>query len=256
MLFSEHTYIGVDLTPGKKNIQYAAIDEQLELLALSHGDLSQVQTFLRSQQQATLAVHGPARPNQSILTDAERRDQYLIPLGKGRPGNMRVAEYALRKNHLPTYRTPSQTEDAPPWMQNSFKFFSMLKEAGFQPYQKEQSLQRKYVEVIPEASFFAWLNGKALPANTLHGRMQRQLVLYDLGLKIADPMTYFEEITRFRILQGILPKDLIYSSPAQTALAAAYMAWLVEKEPDSIALVGIPDEGQIAVLSNLINQGN
>ena len=254
MLFSEHTYIGVDLTPGKKNIQYAAIDDNLELLSLSHGDFAQVQTFLRSQQQATLAVHGPSRPNQRILTDAERRDQYLIPLGKGRPGNMRVAEYTLRKRKLPTYRTPSQIEDAPPWMQNSFKFFSMLNEAGFQPYQKEQSLQRKYVEVIPEVSFYAWLDGKALPAKTLHGRMQRQLVLYNLGLKIADPMTYFEEITRFRILQGILPQDLVYSSPTQTALAAAYMAWLVENEPESITLVGIPDEGQIAVLANLINQ--
>jgi len=254
MLFSEVTYVGVDFSPGKKNIQYAAIDDQLELLALGQGDLGHLQTFLGSLQKATLAIHGPSNPNQRILTDAERRDQYLIPLGKGRPGNMRVAEYTLRQHHLPTYRTPAHPEDAPAWMQTSFKFFSQLEAAGFQPYQQEQTLHRKYVEVIPEISFHAWLKGKVLPANTLHGRMQRQLTLYDLGLKIADPMTYFEEITRFRILQGILPKDLIYSAPAQTALAAAYMAWLLEKEPDTLHLVGIPEEGQIAVLAELINK--
>ena len=254
MLFSDHTYVGVDLSPGKKNIQYAAMDDQLELLALAQGDLSQLQTFLHSLQNVTLAIHGPSGPNQRILTDAQRRDQYLIPLGKGRPGNMRVAEYTLRQQGLPTYRTPAQDEVAPAWMQTSFKFFSQLKESGFQLYKQEQPLQRKFVEVIPETSFHDWLKGKILPANTLHGRMQRQIALYDLGLKIADPMAYFEEITRFRILQGILPKDMVYSAPAQTALAAAYMAWLVEKKPNAITLVGIPEEGQIAVLSELIKK--
>ena len=256
MLFSENTFIGVDLSPGKKNIQYAAIDDQLELLALAQGDLNHLLTFLRNQQQATLAIHGPARLNQRILKDAERREQYLIPLGKGRPGNMRVAEYTLRQHRLPTYRTPALAADAPPWMQTSFKLYSALREAGYQPFNPEQPLQRKYVEVIPEISFHAWLNGKVLPANTLHGRMQRQLVLYEHGLKVADPMTYFEEITRFRILQGILPKDLVYSAPAQTALAAAYMAWLLEKQPNTLTLVGIPEEGQITILENLIHKAD
>jgi hypothetical protein len=254
MLFSQHTYIGVDLSPGKKNIQYAAIDDQLELLALAQGDLNQLLTFLHSQQQATLAIHGPARLNQSIMTDSQRREEYLIPLGKGRPGNMRVAEYTLRQHHLPTYRTPARMEDAPNWMLASFKLYNVLQEAGFHPYNPEQPLQRKYIEVIPEISFNTWLNGKVLPANTLHGRMQRQLVLYELGLKVADPMTFFEEVTRFRILQGILPSDLIYAAPAQTALAAAYLAWQIDKQPGTLTLVGIPEEGQIAVPKTLVHK--
>ncbi len=254
MLFSEITFIGVDLTPGKKRLQYAAIDENLELLTLAQGDLNQVLTFLHSQQQVALAINGPAGPNHRIMTDAEQREQYLIPLGKGRPGNMRVAEYILRKNHLPTHRTPAEIEDAPSWMQTSFKLYRTLPDAGYLPYQSEQPLQRKYIEVNPESCFNAWLDGKALPANTLHGRMQRQMILYEMGLKIPDPMTYFEEITRFRILQGILPKDVVYSAPSQNALAAAYMAWLLEKQPDTLTLVGIPEEGQIAILKNLIQK--
>jgi len=139
-------------------------------------------------------------------------------------------------------------------MQTSFKLYSLLPEAGYHPYNPEQPLQRTYMEVIPETCFVAWLDGKILPANTLHGRMQRQMVLYEQGLKVADPMTYFEEITRYRILQGILPKDIIYPSNALTALTAAYMAWLAAKQPKSLELVGIPEEGQIAVLVKLINQ--
>ncbi|HSG26056.1 MAG TPA: DUF429 domain-containing protein [Anaerolineales bacterium] len=254
MLFSECSYIGVDLSSGKKTIQYAAIDDQLELLALAQGDLNHLLTFLRSQQQAALAIHGPARPNQGILIDAERREEYLIPMSKGRPGNMRVAEYALRKQHLPTYRTPANSAEAPSWMQTSFKLYSLLPEAGYHPYKSEQPLQRTYMEVIPETCFVAWLEGKILPASTLHGRMQRQMVLYEEGLKVADPMTYFEEITRYRILQGILPKDIIYPTNALTALTAAYMAWVATKQPGSIAMVGIPEEGQIAVLDKLINR--
>ena len=254
MLFSECSYIGVDLSPGKKNIQYAVIDDQLDLLAMAQGDLNQLLTFLRSQQQAVLAIHGPARPNQGILMDAERREEYLIPMSKGRPGNMRVAEYALRKQQLPTYRTPAQATEAPSWMQTSFKLYSLLPEAGYQPYNPEQPLQRIYMEVIPETCFVAWLEGKILPASTVHGRMQRQLILYEEGLKVADPMTYFEEITRYRILQGILPKDIIYPTNALTALTAAYMGWLAAKQPKSLAMVGIPEEGQIAVLEKLINR--
>ena len=254
MLFSECSYIGVDLSPGKKNIQYAVIDDQLDLLAMAQGDLNQLLTFLRSQQQAVLAIHGPARPNQGILMDAERREEYLIPMSKGRPGNMRVAEYSLRKQRLPTYRTPAQSTEAPSWMQTSFKLYSLLPEAGYQPFNPEQPLQRIYMEVIPETCFVAWLEGKILPASTVHGRMQRQLILYEEGLKVADPMTYFEEITRYRILQGILPKDIIYPTNALTALTAAYMGWLAAKQPKSLAMVGIPEEGQIAVLEKLINR--
>jgi hypothetical protein len=67
-------------------------------------------------------------------------------------------------------------------------------------------------------------------------------------------MSFFEEITRFRLLQGILPKDIVYSAPAQTALAAAYMAWLAETQPNTLTLVGVPDEGQITLLANSIHK--
>ena len=65
-------------------------------------------------------------------------------------------------------------------------------------------------------------------------------------------MTFFEEVTRFRILQGALPQDQIYTPPQLSALAAAYLAWQSQRQPESLAYVGIAKEGQVAVPAMLI----
>lgn len=252
MLFSTDAYIGIDLALGKKTIHYAALDAKLELISLGQGDLKSVMTFLAAQHQAVVGVHGPARPNLGILTDAERRNQLPIPFGKGRPGNMRVAEYELRQNQQQVYRTPNSVEDAPGWMQTSFKLYARLQEIHFTPFQADTSSTRQVVEVIPELGYRSWVEGNLLPANTLPGRIQRQLVLYDRGVDVKDPMAFFEEITRFRIRQGLMPEDVIYPASTLSALASAYMAWQAGNEPDQLALLGVAEEGQIAAPRKLI----
>ena len=252
MLFASIAYIGVDPAPGKRAIHYAALGPDLELLARGQGDLNTLLTFLSGQQQAVVAIHGPMQPNHQIITDADRREQYLIPMSKGRPGNMRVAEYTLRQHDLPVFQTPAKTADAPQWMQTSFQLYEKLNKAGFQPRQPEQAAPLQYLEVIPELGYRAWLENVLLPANTLLGRLQRQLALYNLGLEIPDPMTFFEEVTRFRILQGTLTQDLVYTPAQLSALAAAYLAWQSQRQPEGLAYVGIPTEGQIALPARLI----
>jgi hypothetical protein len=253
MLFSPQAYIGVDLTKGKKTIFYAAMDASLDLIARTQGDFNSVMTFLAGQQQAVIGIHGPARPNMGILVNSERRTRYLIQMGKGRPGNMRVAEYTLRKNKLNVYRTPEQPEDASAWMQTSFKFYARLSEIDYQEYQPESVNTKQFIEVIPEHGFRSWTDGKMLPANTLYGRIQRQLILYEQGLNVPDPMTFFEEVTRFRIKQGILPEEMVFPAPSLSALAAALMAFQAEKDPEQFTLVGIPEESQICVPKNLVH---
>ena len=44
-------------------------------------------------------------------------------------------------------------------------------------------------------------------------------------------MNFFEEVTRFRILQGQLPNDQVYSTAMIAALAAAYLAWQTKNNP-------------------------
>jgi hypothetical protein len=246
MLFSTDAYIGIELAQGKKTIHYAALEAKLGLISIGQGDLKSVMTFLAAQHQAVVGIHGPARPNLGIMTDTERRNQLPIPFGKGRPGNMRVAEYELRQKQQQVYRTPDSIEDAPGWMQTSFKLYDRLKELHFEPFQADTPAARRVVEVIPELGYRSWIEGNLLTANTLPGRIQRQLVLYDRGVDVKDPMEFFEEITRFRIRQGVMPEDVIYPASTLSALAAAYMAWQAGNEPDKLSLLGVAEEGQIA----------
>lgn len=252
MLFSPIAYIGVDPTPGKRTIHYAALSPQLELLARGQGNLNAVLAFIGGHQQAVIAIHGPMQPNQQILTDADRREKLLIPMGKGRPGNMRVAEYALRQHHLPVYQTPAKDADAPQWMRTSFKLYAKMQKNGFQPWAAGEDRPFQFLETLPELAYRHWLPGEILPVNTLHGRIQRQLALYDLDLQIPDPMDFFQEITRFRLLQGTLPLDLVYSPATLSALAAAHIAWQTAHQPEALTAVGIPQEGQITLPAGLI----
>ncbi len=64
------------------------------------------------------------------------------------------------------------------------------------------------------------------PRQSLEGRLQRGLILYDEGLQIPDPMEFFEEITRYKLLQGVLPNEYIYTSRQLEALMMAYISWM------------------------------
>lgn len=247
MLFSGELYIGIDLTRGEKSICYSALNEDLETITLSQGDYQSLLAYLGGQQNAVLGIYGPARPNLNIMVDAERRSQFLVEMGKGRPGNMRVAEYFLKQHKLPTYQTPNTEQSAPDWMQTSFKLTKHLHKIGYQIYAPGDQADQQFVEVLPEVGFCAWIEGEVLPRKTFHGRMQRQLVLYEFGVRLPDPMGFFEEVTRYKILQGMLPEKLVMSAGILSSLAAAYLAWQARHEPENITLVGLEQEGRIAV---------
>jgi hypothetical protein len=77
--------------------------------------------------------------------------------------------------------------------------------------------------------------------------LQRQLVLYERGVRLKDAMNFFEEITRFRLLKGILPVEQIYTAEMLDVLAAAYTAWLAGHHPERLTHVGEAEEGQITL---------
>jgi hypothetical protein len=83
------------------------------------------------------------------------------------------------------------------------------------------------------------------PKPTLEGRLQRQSILFDKGLRIRDAMEFFEEITRFKLIKGILPTDVLYSPEQLDMLVAAYTAWLAANRPDEVTRVGDKSEGQM-----------
>ena len=77
--------------------------------------------------------------------------------------------------------------------------------------------------------------------------MQRELLLYELGLRIQDPMIFFEEITRHKLMNGLLPFELVYSPAQLDAMVAAYTAWQITQKPAEIIRLGHQLEGFITL---------
>jgi hypothetical protein len=77
--------------------------------------------------------------------------------------------------------------------------------------------------------------------------LQRQLALYEQELGIKDPMDFFEEITRHRLLMGVLPTEFIYNADQLDAMVAAFTAYLAASHPGRVIRIGDKQEGQITL---------
>ena len=248
MLFNETTFIGIDPTAGKRPMAYAALDRDLCPLALGEGDLDKVAAFVGGQQAAFVAINAPRLPNQGIMKRPEVRES-LKPVPKpGRWEGFRVAEYLLYQRKIRIPRTKANPKNCPVWMQVGFELFKRIGELGYKPYQTPDA-PCQVLEVYPYAAYTVLLNGIPFPKNSLEGRLQRQLLLHNQGLDIPDPMRVFEEITRYRLLQGILPLDDLYSARELDALVAAFTAWVAATSPEGVTILGAAEEGQIVLPS-------
>lgn len=127
-----------------------------------------------------------------------------------------------------------------------FNLYESLTNLEYKGFPAENST-RQWQESQSETFFYALLGAIPFEANSLEGRIQRQLALYDRDLPVSDPMTFFEEVTRYRLLHSILPTEKIFSPPELTALAMAYVSWLSIHQPQDLTHLGSPEEGQITV---------
>jgi hypothetical protein len=114
-------------------------------------------------------------------------------------------------------------------------FKKKIIQTGFKPYSGKNDLKQLIVTNAQDC-FRALIGQKALPRRTLEGRLQRSAVLYEQGLQITDPIEVFEEITRYKLMQGILPLENIYSSKELDVLMAAYLAWMAVNRPGQVVL--------------------
>jgi len=229
---------------------YAAVDQDLRLIALDEGELDEIAAFVGGQKAAFVAVSSPRRPNQGLMKKEEIRNQ-LKPVPKpGRWLGYRVAEYQLRQRQIHIMRTCSDQQKCPNWMRRGFEVYRKLESLGCRDYEAPESqpsrgVVSKMMEVYPHGIYTALLGLVPFPKNSLEGRLQRQLVLHNQGLDIPDPMRIFEEITRYRILKGTLSLEGLYDAPQLDALAAAYTAWVAATTPGQVSIFGHPKEGQI-----------
>lgn len=236
--------LGIDLAASRRPFTYVALDDDLHLLVIGQGGLQEVLAFVAGQNYAIVAVNAPARLNQGQMALEENRQQFEPPPPPGRWNDLRQVEYELHLKGVAIFRTPAQMADCPEWMQQGFALYQHLHSWGYQPY-AEEGAPLQWLEVPAEAAYWALLGQPPLEARSLEGRLQRQLILYDHGLPVADPMGYFEEITRFRLLKGSLPLDGIYTPPELNAWVNAYTAWLAATHSQRLQSLGAAEEGSI-----------
>jgi len=246
MLFSKATFLGLDPTAGEKPFVYAALDQERRLLALAQGSIDDVLAFAAGQQHCLAAVCAPPRPNQGVMRREEVRRTLAVPPHPGRWENFRLAEYLLRQHNLSIPRTPADEEACPNWMRMGFKLHRRLEACGYCAYPDDQA-PRQVLEVYPYACYAVLLDGLPLPKHTLEGRLQRQLVLHELKLEVPDPMDFFEEVTRHRLLKGILPMEMLFTPGELDALVAAYTAWLAAYHAEQVTCLGDAAEGQVVL---------
>jgi hypothetical protein len=119
-------------------------------------------------------------------------------------------------------------------------------EAVFKPYLTSNA-PRQWVETNPVECFRSLAGQTLLPRRSLGGQLQRALILYEQGLQIADPMDFFEEITRHHVLAGAMPTELLYSASELDAFAAASVAWMLINKPVQVDLTKDLGKGMIVI---------
>jgi len=114
---------------------------------------------------------------------------------------------------------------------------NQISEAGFKPF-PEKEYPKQWFETNAQDCYREWIGQNPLPRRSFEGRLQRALTLYDQGVRLEDPMEIFEEITRYKLLQGKFRLDTIYASRELDALASAYLAWMSFNRPERIVVKG------------------
>ncbi len=245
MMIKTDTFVGVTYSRLARQFFYAALDGELNLLTLGKGSLQDCAAYLAGLSAAWVGGNMPSHFSQGLLTTEEikHRQASLFP---GRPAQMRMAEFELLCRGVPVQHTPVADQRCPAWLKQGFAFYKELAELGYQLYPQAEA-ERQWMETSSEAVFQALLPESRFAAGTLEGRLQRQLALAQAGLNLPDPMEFFEEVTRHRLMHGILPFDKVYAQSELDGLAAAYTCWLAARHESRVTLLGVVQEGQIVI---------
>ena len=245
MVAADTVYIGINPVSSRKDYFYAILDQDLNLLEMQAADGDMLISRLAEQHSGVVAVNAPSGVNRGVLraslaaADPSGDHQF-------RGVDIRLAEYVLRQKGIKVSGTPSREELCPGWIQSGFRLYEELSKLGYQSFPSEQAAL-SWIETHPYACFCVLLEAAPFPQPTLEGRLQRQLVLHEKGVRINDPMEFFEEITRFKLLNGILPLDTIFTFEQLDVLVAAYTAWTVDTQMNAFSLIGDAAEGRMAL---------
>jgi predicted nuclease with RNAse H fold len=235
-------FIGVDPTSGRTSFTYAALDRELHVLAISDGEIDDVISFIGGQLSAIVAINAPSGLNRGLVGRKMKKEAATDHVVRG--AQMRLAEYELRQRGIAVSGTPSTLAACPSWMQTGFSLYRKLEKMGFAKY-SEKDVPYQLLETHPHACYCALTGTIPQPKPSLEGRLQRQLALYENDVRVKDPMDFFEEITRHKMLKGIWPVEVLQLPEQLDALVAAFTAWRVWKKPEKTSSLGEAREGRI-----------
>jgi hypothetical protein len=236
MTNAEPVFIGIDPAQKGKTISYAALDGAGQILFKGSSDLEQVIAFVAEQAEARIAINAPASLNRGIVSSSGITNKYR---------QSRQAEFDLYQQGIPVPRTPAVVEKAPAWMRKGFSLYQRLEEMGYQSSENGQPNGKSYLETQVDGCCAFWIQATLFKPGTVESRIQRQLLLVQRKVRVKDPMLFFEEITRFKLLHGILPIEHIYALGELNALICAEMARISCQSPQDVIRLGSAQEGLI-----------
>lgn len=238
-------YLGIDTTAGRRPFTYALLNERLAIQDCGEGRFDEMVDLVTGRRPDVVAVDAPQGPNHGLMARPDVRRRYGLPADGRGWRDCKVCEYELRRHGIGLYLTPGDPARAPAWMQTGFRLYAALRALGYPIWRPGAAGERALLEVHPHGCFTVLLGRRPLRKDTLEGRLQRQLVLYDEGLDVPDPMGAVEELTPHHLRAGTLTFPGLRTHDELDALAAAYTACLADQRPEHVTAVGDPGEGQI-----------
>jgi hypothetical protein len=237
-------YIGLDINSRSPYYSALAIDTKLTPLFELSGNWEELLGSLKEYERIIVAINTPTMVNKGFLTQSH--------IKKHKPGkwpDVRRIEYELEEYGAPIYHTPKKKSNLLAVQQHGFLLIQNLVEAGFKQY--GEASEKVFLEVPAETAFWSLETKPLYAADSFIGQIQRQLMLLELGINLPDPMDFFEEITRFKLLTGKVSLEMILETPRLNTWINAYTALLIEQNPSRVARFGYPQEGFLYLPSHL-----
>jgi hypothetical protein len=236
------TFVGIDVQAALKPFYYTALNADLETIACGHGRMADVLAYLAGQTSAVIAVNGPIWAPQAVTVSSQGDlfggQQNTID------GSHRWVDSVLSTRGYPIIFVPSAWKKAPVWMERSLELAAEMKRLGY-VVSGNPAAARLFFETNTDAAYHQITGNSPYDSRSLEGRLQRQLILYEFGFPLQDPMAFLEEFTRHRLRTSNVPLNQIGVAHELRSLTAAVIAWLLDNRPETLEHLGQSGEPEI-----------
>ncbi len=232
MLFEEEVFIGVVINSNGRRFFWVALNKHKEILTFQKTSLEKLLVFIKSFPHVTIGLETPAirsRHGKSVISGLEF---YSQPARSPLPAWQEIMEN--RNIHPPVISSRVKPDFQAPGIAEFYRQAFMFEHVNI-------------IHVNAYCSLCCLLGQNPLPRSSLEGKIQRQLVLAEQGINLPDPMIYFEELTRFKLLHGVLPQKIILPLQEMNGLLCALTVWNTINQSESTLQIGNPPDSSITL---------